>query len=100
MIKDVAGLHAIGGDSRARHWPFMATVLGAGNRALMMSTESVELVTVETLKAAAVFAEAVVAGIEATVRAIDTDISTPKGHGAIVTFPRGMSSEEFPEVRA
>jgi len=61
-----------------------------------MSTETPELVAIETLKAAVVFAEggaeSVVAGIETAVRAIDSDISTPKGRGAVKTLARRVSS--------
>lgn len=61
-----------------------------------MSAESAELVAIETLKAAVVFAEggaeAVVANIETAVRATDTDISTPKGRGAIKSLARRVSS--------
>jgi colicin import membrane protein len=61
-----------------------------------MSAEVLELVAIETLKAAEVFAEggaaAVVAAIEKTVRAVETDVSTPKGRGAIASLARNVSS--------
>jgi colicin import membrane protein len=61
-----------------------------------MSAKAIELIAIETLKAAEVFAEggaeAAVAAIEATVRAIDTDISTPKDRGAVASLARTVSS--------
>lgn len=61
-----------------------------------MSSEAVELVAIETLKASELFAEggasAVILQIEATVRAIDTDISTPKARGVIASLARNVSS--------
>jgi hypothetical protein len=63
-----------------------------------MSTEPLELVAIETLKASEIFAEggaeAVMAGIEAKVLAIDIDISTPKGRAACASLARTVSSNK------
>ena len=59
-------------------------------------SEPLELVAIETLKASEIFteggAEPIVAAIEAKVRAIDIDISTPKGRAACASLARTVSS--------
>jgi hypothetical protein len=61
-----------------------------------MSTEAVELVAIESLKAAEVFAEGgaecVIVSIETAARAVETDISTAKGRAEIGKLSRRIRS--------